>query len=138
MSQSAMPPISSAPQRRPRGLLIASALCWLDGLLMAFSGALGSLEDFGSTAALFDLAGCVLALALCVAGYMLRHARRTGGWIAVLGAGLFSVVWLDYLRGGRLQDAPVPLAALALNIAIVALVGWNSRQLRASRGHVGA
>jgi hypothetical protein len=105
---------------------------------MAFSGALEALADFGSRAALFDLGWCVVALALCVAGYMLRQARRRGGAIAVLGAGLFSVALLDELRGGPLRDAPARVALLALNIVIVTLVGRNWRQLRPSRGHVGA
>jgi hypothetical protein len=137
VSQSTMSPMPST-QGRPRGLLIASILCWLEGLLIAFSGALGALEDFGSRAALFDLGWCVVALALCVAGYMLRRARRRGGAIAVLGAGLFSVALLDELRRGTLRDAPTTVALLALNILIVTLVGRNWRRLRPWGGHVGA
>jgi hypothetical protein len=142
VSQSTVPPISAAPQGRPRSLFIASVLCWLEGLLFAFGSAWDALENFGRPAALVGLAVFVVALALCVAGYMLRQARRTGGSIAVLGAGLLSLGLLNDLlhdlRLGALQDAPVTVGVLALNIAIVALVGRNWRQLRPPRGHVGA
>jgi hypothetical protein len=127
----------STPPRRPQGLLIASTLCWLWGILMALSGVAliipaVAVRGMASGPAFLALGFLVLAVAYCVAGYHVRKARLIGGWIAVVAAGLMSALQLGF---GAMRTAAV---GLVVNVAIVALVVWNWRHLRASSGQVSA
>ena len=74
----------------------------------------------------------MLAIAYCLAGYLVRKTRLIGGWIAVVTAGLLTLL---QLVGGATRAAAV---GLVVNIAIVVLVVLNWRYLRASSGQVGA
>ena len=132
-----IPQPPSSPPPRPQGLLIASTLCWLWGVLMAFSGVALlipaiAMRGIGSGPALFALGFCILAIAYCVAGYLVRQLRLIGGWIAVITAGLLSVL---QLVGGATRAVGV---GLVVNLAIVALVVINWRYLRPFSGQVGA
>ena len=104
---------------------------------MAFSGVALlipaiAMRGIGSRPALFALGLCTLAIAYCVAGYLVRKLRLIGGWIAVITGGLLSVL---QLVGGAARAAGV---GLVVNLAIVALVVMNWRYLRPSSGQVGA
>ena len=128
---------SFTPPPRPQGLLVASTLCWLWGILMGLSGiaflipALG-MQVLGGAAIVFGLGFCVLGGAYCVAGYLVRQMRLIGGWIAVVIAGLLSLL---QLVGGATRAAGV---GLIMNLAIVVLVVMNWRHLRPSSRQVGA
>jgi len=91
-----------------------------------------AMRGIGSGPALFALGFCILAVAYCAAGYLVRKLRLIGGWIAVITAGLLTVL---QLLGGATRAAGV---GLAVNVAIVALVVMNWRYLRPSSGQVGA
>ena len=98
---------------------------------MAFSGIALlipaiAMRGIGSGPALFALAFCILAVAYCAAGYLVRKLRLIGGWIAVITAGLLSVL---QLLGGATRAAGV---GLVVNLAIVVLVLMNWRYLRPS------
>ena len=135
--------MSDASTQRPSsnppstGLLIASTLCWLWGVLVGVSG-VGLLNSWyevrkmGNGLLPFAVASCVLAVAYCVAGYMLRRARLAGGWIAIVAASLLSMLQLFTTGTGAVS------IGLLVNVAIITLVVINWRYLRASRSHVGA
>ena len=131
---SAQRPSSNPPST---GLLIASTLCWLWGVIVGFSGVAllipaMAVRGMGGGPLMFGVAVCVLAVAYCVAGYMLRRARLVGGWIAIVAASLLSMLQL-LTTGARALSI-----GLLVNVALITLVVINWRYLRAPRSHVGA
>src|SRR3989442_9508198 len=116
-------PSPAASAQRPQGLLIASTLCWIWGILAGLMGVAllvpaAARPKLGSGLAIFALASLVLGVVFCIAGYLVRKARLIGGWIAVVTAGLLSV--LQLLTGARAGSV-----ALAVNLPIIAPVGWH-------------
>jgi len=91
---------ATAPAPRPKGLLIASILCWLYGIILGvFSiGFVISEIPRDNPMAILGLVWLFPAIPYCLAGYWLRKGRRLGGWIAVLTAALLSAILL--LSGG--------------------------------------
>jgi hypothetical protein len=91
-----------------------------------------AVRGIGSRPAVGALGFCLLAVAYCVAGYLVRKMRLVGGWIAVATAGLLSA--LQLVDGGTRAGG----VNLVVNLAIVVLVVVNWRYLRPSSGQVGA
>ena len=128
------PPLS---ERVPLGLLIASTLSWVWGVLCGFTALAFLLPMLrlmlGPTAIVFAFVFLSLAALYCFAGYLIRKGRLTGGWIGVITAGILAA--LQFI-GGRNRLAP--LAGFALNLTIVLLLVLNWRHLHASSSQVGA
>lgn len=114
----------------PKGmsLIVASRVCWLYGGLQFLSAMTvltlalrASKPESGLvfTGALWS----VVAVAYCYAGYALGKRRRAGGIVAMTVTGLLAAFQLADLR-------PLTLVGLALNLAILALVGLGWRHLR--------
>jgi len=123
--------------RMPIGLLVASTLSWVWGMLCAFAGLAFLLPvlrlKFGLAAIIFAFVFFVLAVLYSVAGYMIRRGRLIGGWIGVVTAGILSV--LQFIGGSNTLG---PLAGFALNLSIVLLLVLNWHHLHASIRQVGA
>jgi lipopolysaccharide export LptBFGC system permease protein LptF len=84
------------PSRPSTKLLIASTLAWVAGvlnLLVVVAVGIPQVALHGRLALLFVL-DAVLAIALCVAGYLLRKRRRTGGIMAVAITAFFTITHL--------------------------------------------
>jgi len=95
---------STAPQMTPSKpstkLLIASTLAWLAGvlnLLVVVAVGIPQIALHGRLAFLFVI-DAALAIGLCVAGYLLRKRRRSGGILAVSIAALFTIINLAVAR----------------------------------------
>ena len=128
-------PSVTAPARRPKGLIAASILCWLGGILIGVLAVWFVISETqrANPMAMLALVWLPLAAPYCLAGYFLGKARRTGGWIAVLTAGLVSTAQLLASRGAAILSP-----ALLGNLAIIVLVVLSWRHLRPSTQHVGA
>src|SRR3989442_5690468 len=129
-------PSPAASAQRPQGLLIASTLCWIWGILAGLMGVAllvpaAARPKLGSGLAIFALASLVLGVVFCIAGYLVRKARLIGGWIGVVTAGLLSV--LQLLSGPRAGSL-----ALAVNPSLIALFVLDWRDPPALRGPVWA
>lgn len=133
MSAPAAQQTATAPAPRPQGLLIASTLCWVWGILIGFSGVALVIpavagRDMGAGPVFLAVMFLPVAAAYCAAGYLVRKARLVGGWIAACTAGLMSaLLFLGGIRGTQ-------SVGLAINLVIIVLVVSNRKHLRASGG----
>jgi len=126
--------------RPPTGILVASTLCWIWGILCTLSAvALG----IPAVAEPTLRAGIVVAIVLllcgvvyCFAGFLIRRRSVVGGWIAIISAGLLSTLELLGLASGTRNLGAA--AGLGINIAIVTVLLLNWRSLRVTDTHVGA
>ena len=94
------PGLQATPSKPSTELLVASTLAWLAGvlnLLVVVAVGIPQIAMQGRLALLF-IVDAVLAIALCVAGYLLRKRRRTGGMLGVSITALFAVVNLIFAR----------------------------------------
>lgn len=127
--------------RVPTGLLVASTLCWIWGIVCGFSGFALFLPvakmSLGSGAIIVALVFAVVAVDYCVAGYLIRKGRLAGGWIGLISAGIVAALQLFGIVGQRSISMGASVG-LAINVAIVLLVGLNWRHLSTSRARVGA
>jgi uncharacterized membrane protein len=129
-------PGQNSPPRVASGLLIASTLAWLWGILFALSTlavAIPAIAHNGvfSRAALFVLFIASLAFALCYVGYGLRKARRSAGWVAIAVGTLLILLPLTY-------RAPITRVGIIVNLVIVGLTFANWRHLSGAGGSAGA
>ena len=128
------------PTRPPTGILVASTLCWIWGIICTLSAlALGipaaaepTLRVGMIVAIIFLLCGIVY----CLAGFLIRRRSVVGGWIAIISAGLLSALELLGLASGTRNLGAA--AGLGINIAIVAVLLLNWRSLRVTDSQVGA
>lgn len=118
-------PADEAPRSyTPMGLLVASSLCWVSGLvalaaellILAVGMSLPHLAGWPFTRGM--AIPLILALAYCSAGILLFRARVLGGLLAVITAG--SIV--GRVLHGSIQMDPI---GLWINAAILALVVVN-------------
>jgi lipopolysaccharide export LptBFGC system permease protein LptF len=107
---------SSKPSTK---LLVASTLAWFAGilnLLVVVAVGIPQVALHGRLALLF-VVDAVLAVGLCVAGYLLRKRRRTGGVLAVSITALFTVINVVVARalsvGAVMMVATLVLVLLA-------------------------
>jgi uncharacterized membrane protein (DUF2068 family) len=138
MSTPVQPP---TPTRPPTGVLVASTLCWIWGILCTLTAvALGipaiaepTLRMGLIVAAVFLICGVIY----CVAGFLIRRRNPVGGWIAIISAGVLSALELLALAttGPRNLGA---LATFGINITIVLVLIFNWRSLRVDSPQVGA
>ena len=126
---------ATAPVLHSKGLLAASILCYLGGILIGGVTVWFVISETqrANPMAMLALVWLPLAAPYCLAGYLLRKGRRIGGWIAVLTAGLVSGVQLLSSSGAAILSP-----GLLGNLAIIALVVRNWSHLRPSTQHVGA
>ena len=109
----------ATPSRPSTKLLVASTLAWLAGvlnLLVVVAVGIPQIALHGRLASLLIL-DAALAIGLCVAGYLLRKRRRTGGILAVAITALFTVVNIAVARvlnvGTGMMVATLVLVLLA-------------------------
>ena len=128
------PPLSV---RVPLGLLVASTLSWIWGILCGVTGLAFLFPilrlKLGLTAIVFALVFLALATLYCVAGYLIRKGQMTGGWIGAITAGILGA--LQFIAG---SNSLAPLAGFTLNLAIVLLLVLNWHHLHALSRQVGA
>ena len=138
MSAPVTEPIHSA--RAPTGLLAASTLCWIWGIvcgIAAIGFGIAGLGVVGSAAVVIGILFVLLAVVYCVAGYSIRKRRLVGGWIGLISAVLLSSLQLLAVATGNhltLSGA----VGLAINLSIVLLLVLNWRYLQSSGAQVGA
>ena len=125
-------PIEPTTRRLPSGLLVASTLAWLWGILFALSTlavAIPAIALHGlfSRSSLFVLVIAAVAAALCYAGYGLRRARRSAGVVAIVVGAFLILLPLTY-------RAPITRIGIIVNILIVGLTVANWRHLSPPAG----
>src|SRR5215813_1597000 len=129
-------PESGVSARVPTGLLVASTLCWVWGIIGGLAG-LGLLipglaSALGRAGILLPFVFFLIAIVYGLAGYLIRKARVFGGWVGIIMAGLVGALeLLGLTTGGR--PSVSALTGLLLNILIVALLSLNWRHLYPSR-----
>jgi hypothetical protein len=131
--------------RRSTGLLVASRLCWIWGVICVTDPLGESLAELGAPtpeasfaiAMGYAIGYALLAATYCLAGSLIRRGRTAGGWIGVGIASIVAGVQLLGFRGDT-EMTVVATASLALNLGILLLLVFNWRHLwRApSRGAV--
>ena len=107
-------PSASKPSSK---LLIASTLAWLAGLLgflVVVAVGIPQIALHGGIPILILLDG-VLAIALCVAGYLLRKRRRTGG---ILAAAVFGLSGVSHLLTHTLMTVGFGLTLITLLLVL--------------------
>jgi hypothetical protein len=137
----AVPAQPAASEPTPIGILVASALCWIWGLL---SGLIGivllvpalRLHALGIRAIILTLRLFLAAVVYCATGYLVRKGHRAGGWFGVICASLVSASLLLGISRGSPSLRALP--GLAINLAILVLLAANWRRLRAMGARVGA
>jgi hypothetical protein len=128
--------------RTPIGLLVASTLCWIWGVLCGLGGlallipAL-KIPGLGVGAVFFALAFVVVGAVYCVAGYLIRRARLPGAWLALACAGIVSALELRGIAEIRSITLGA-IAGLVVNVAIVLLVALHWRHFHAAPTEAGA
>lgn len=120
---------ADSPSRAPIGLLVASTLAWLWGILFALTGLAVAIPNaarhgFFSFLAL-SLFFAAPAFSLCYVGYGLRRARRSAGWVALAVGGLLILLPFAY-------RATITFVGFGVNLAIVGLTIRNWRHLAGS------
>jgi hypothetical protein len=113
-------PQAAAPKPSTK-LLIASTLAWLAGvlgLLVAIAVGIPQISLHGGLPLLIILDG-ILAIALCVAGYLLRKRRRIGG---ILAAGVFGLSGISHLLTHTLMTLGFGLTLITL---LLVLSAWK-------------
>jgi len=119
--------------RTPQGVLVASTLCWLWGVVVLLSSVAllipaVAMHGVGSVEVLFPAAMFLVSCAYLFAGYALRRQRRAGGW----SGGSAAVLMVGLLVRSGLPG--VTIIAFLVNVAIVALVLLNWRHLGRAPG----
>ncbi len=131
---------------RSTGLLVASILCWICGIVCMGNPLDESLSALGvpglegnkpATVIGYAIGYASLAGIYSVAGFLLRKRRITGGRIGVSTAGVVAGIPLFGLTGDT-ENAPVTTALLVLNLAILLLLVFNWRQFDRSPPPAGA
>jgi len=110
----------AAPASKPSSkLLIASTLAWLAGLLGFLVFVAVGIPQLGLHGRLFFLIllDGILAIALCVAGYLLRKRRRTGG---ILAASVFGLSGISHLLTHTLMTVGFGITVIALLLVVSA------------------
>jgi hypothetical protein len=122
-------PVAAAP--RPTGVLVASTLCWIWGILGAI-GAIGLFVAASSVPGLAPLGTiaaavlAVLAVAYMVAGSLIRKGLAVGAWIGVITSGIVAVLQLLGLASGsRLQLSAIMGCVLNLSIFVLIILNWR-------------
>lgn len=114
-------PQPAAPRKPSTKLLLASTLAWLAGLLgflVVVAVGIPQIALHGGLSLVFALDG-VLAIALCVAGYLLRKRRKTGG---ILAAGVFGLSGASHLISHTLMTVGFGLTLVTL---LLVLSAWK-------------
>ena len=112
------PPVRPRPSTK---LLLASTLAWLAGLLgflVVVAVGIPQIALHGGLPLLIALDGA-LAIALCVAGYLLRKRRKTGG---ILAAGVFGLSGVSHLLSHTLVTVGFGLTLITL---LLVLSAWQ-------------
>jgi hypothetical protein len=114
-------PQPAAPPKPSTKLLIASTLAWLAGLLgflVVVAVGIPQIALHGGLPLLIALDG-LLAIALCVAGYLLRKRRKAGG---ILAAGVFGLSGVSHLLSHTLMTVGFGLTLMTL---LLVLSAWK-------------
>jgi hypothetical protein len=114
-------PQPAAPPKPSTKLLIASTLAWLAGLLgflVVVAVGIPQIALHGGLPLLIALDG-LLAIALCVAGYLLRKRRKAGG---ILAAGVFGLSGVSHLLSHTLMTVGFGLTLITL---LLVLSAWK-------------
>jgi drug/metabolite transporter (DMT)-like permease len=124
-------PTQPPPTRLPVGLVVASTLAWLWGILLAFTGVALTIATVAhdgvfSSQLAFDLLILAAALALCVAGHGLRKREREAGRDAITVGALLVLVPL-------LVRVQITIIGAVVNLAIVGLTLANWHHLSGAR-----
>lgn len=128
--------------RRSTGLLVASRLCWIWGVICVTDPLGESLAELGAPtpeasfaiAMGYAIGYALLAAIYCLAGSLIRRGRTAGGWIGVGIASIVAGVQLLGFRGDT-DLTVVGTASLALNVGILLLLVFNWRHLRPAPSH---
>jgi hypothetical protein len=126
---------SRAPFDRPAGVLVASTLCWIVGILCALgaiglfaaAGAVPALAQFGTVAAILVT---VFAVAYITAGVLVRQGSTVGAWIGLIISGVTGILQLFGLvaalaGGGRPQITAILGPVINAAIFVLLLVNWR-------------
>src|SRR6058998_2918209 len=112
------------------GLLVASILCWICGIICMGNpldvaldalGVPGLQGDKPATIIGYAIGYASLAVSYFVAGSLIRKGRITGGWIGVGTAAVVAGIQVFGLTTDT-ENAPATTALLALNVAILVLL----------------
>lgn len=122
--------------RRSTGLLVASRLCWIWGVICVTDPLGESLAELGAPtpegsfviAMGYAIGYALLAAMYCLAGSLIRRGRTAGGWIGVGIASIVAGVQLLGFRGDT-EMTVVGTVRLALNLGILLLLVFNWRHL---------
>src|SRR5262245_46484498 len=134
---------SPLPTRPPTGVLVASTLCWIWGVICSLSAlALGmpSIADPKLRVGLVIVTAIVFLVCgvlYCVAGFLIRRRNPVGGWIAIISAGFLATLELTALATSGPRNLGA-VAGFAINLAIVLVLIFNWPLLRIPNPRVGA
>jgi hypothetical protein len=103
----------------PRGVRIASTLCWVVGILSILAAVAVGIPQIDSVGVLPMVVNVIAASGVCAAGYLVRKQRKTGAYLIVAAWALPTAISL--LDGGGAKPGNV-----LLFVALVGLVpNWK-------------
>ena len=135
--------VADSRPKRVWGLFVASALCWLWGILVVllYAPTLLAAIRAGNSRSYLVSHAVVAALLACVysfAGYGLARRSIVAAIAAILLSGLFALLMFP-LPSSDVVAVLVRLGIIAVNLAIIGLVAVNWRHLgKRAAARVGA